>query len=173
MRTRSRPAPGSPSRGEQSIQGVPGLTRRRWATTAGRRPRGDGGSALVEFSLVAILLLMLVLGILQVAVYLHVRNVAAASAAEGARYAANADVPEAAGADRAEAILASTVGHATAAHLTCSGALDEGPGGVIVSSVRCTGAIPVFFVPFGEALAIDVSGHSVEESPIADAAGAT
>jgi Flp pilus assembly protein TadG len=120
----------------------------------------------VEFCLVAVLLLMLVLGILQVAVYLHVRNVAAASAAEGARYAANADVPAAAGGDRAQTILASGLGQATASHLTCTGGLDEGPGGVTLSAVRCAGAIPVFFVPFGEALTIDVSGHSVEESTV-------
>jgi Flp pilus assembly protein TadG len=127
----------------------------------------------VEFSLVAVLLLMLVLGILQIAVYLHVRNVAAASAAEGARYAANADVTEAAGADRAHMILASGVGQATAAHLSCSGALDEGPDGIVVSSVRCTGAIPVFFVPLGELLAIDVSGHSVEEGAVGGPPGGT
>jgi Flp pilus assembly protein TadG len=110
--------------------------------------------------------MMLVLGILQVGVYLYVRNVAAASAAEGARYAANADVPAEDGAARAESILASGLG-STAHHLACAGSADEGPDGVVLSSVRCAGAIPVFFVPFGEALPIDVSGHAVEESAVA------
>ncbi|MCW2505054.1 MAG: TadE family protein [Actinomycetia bacterium] len=136
-----------------------------------RRPRswipGDGspdaGSSIVEFCLVAILLVTLLLGILQVAFYLYIRNVVTASAAEGARYAANADVPVEAGAERAKSILEQGVGSGTASRLTCTGGTDEGPGGVVLSFVRCTGAIPVFFVPAGDVLSIDVTGHAVEE----------
>ena len=54
---------------------------------------GERGSAVVDFVLVSVLILALLLAVLQVAVYVHVRNVVAASAQEGARYAANADVP--------------------------------------------------------------------------------
>ena len=52
---------------------------------------GDRGSAVVEFVLVGTLLVALFLGVLQLGLYLHMRNVVVASLAEGAREAANAD----------------------------------------------------------------------------------
>ena len=58
---------------------------------------GERGSAVVDFVLVSLLIVALLLAVLQVAVYVHVRNVVTASAQEGARYAANADVDSAAG----------------------------------------------------------------------------
>ncbi|WP_248582710.1 TadE/TadG family type IV pilus assembly protein [Nocardioides sp. InS609-2] len=54
-----------------------------------RFPRRDQrGAAVVDFVFVLILLLPLFLGILQLALVLHVRNTLASAAAEGARYAA-------------------------------------------------------------------------------------
>ena len=53
--------------------------------------RDDRGSAVVEFTLVGVLLTVLFLALLQLGLALHVRNTLVASAAEGARYAANAD----------------------------------------------------------------------------------
>jgi Flp pilus assembly protein TadG len=128
-----------------------------------RRPAGEQGAAVVEFSLVAVLLIMLLLGVIQVAVYLHIRNVATASAAEGARHAANADVAPEDGAARAEEILARGIGSETAARIRCTAGVDEGPESVQVSAVRCSGALPVFFAPLGEVLPLDVAGHAVEE----------
>lgn len=66
-----------------------------------RRPfrlSAERGSATAEFVLVGSMLTLLFLAALQLAIDLHVRNVLAACAADGARYAANADVasPEAA-----------------------------------------------------------------------------
>ena len=55
--------------------------------TSGRR-RDDRGAAVVDFVFVLVLLLPLFLGILQVALVLHVRNTLASAAAEGARHAA-------------------------------------------------------------------------------------
>lgn len=51
----------------------------------GRRRRDERGSAVVDFVFVLLLLLPLVLGILQLALVMHVRNTLAAAAAEGAR----------------------------------------------------------------------------------------
>ena len=48
-----------------------------------RRPSGDRGSAIVEFSLITVLLLMLLFVVLQVAALYYVRSVAGASAADG------------------------------------------------------------------------------------------
>ncbi|WP_101523809.1 TadE/TadG family type IV pilus assembly protein [Nocardioides houyundeii] len=50
--------------------------------------RGEQGAAVVDFVLVLVILLPLFLGILQLALVLHVRNTMASAAAEGARYAA-------------------------------------------------------------------------------------
>ena len=126
-------------------------------------PRGEAGSAVVEFSLVAVLLLMLFLGIAQLAIYLHVRNVAAASAAEGARYGANADVSPEEGATRTAELLRRGLGDQTGSRLECAGRVESGPDGVTVTTVRCAGAIPVFFAPLGELLPVRVSARSVEE----------
>jgi Flp pilus assembly protein TadG len=119
----------------------------------------DAGSSLVEFVLVSVLLLMLFLGVMQVAVYLHIRAVTTAGAAEGARYAANADVPAGAGALRAEELLARGVGSGTAARIRCE---DTGEAGPLVA-VRCSGTLPVFFAPLGGVLPVDVTGHAVAE----------
>ncbi len=65
-----------------------------------RSDDGERGSAVVDFVMVSLLIVALLLAVLQVAVYVHVRNVVTASAQEGARYAANADVDSAVGAAR-------------------------------------------------------------------------
>ena len=56
-----------------------------------RHRREQHGSAVVDFVLVLAVLIPVVLGILQVALVLLVRNTLAAAASEGARYAATAD----------------------------------------------------------------------------------
>jgi Flp pilus assembly protein TadG len=125
--------------------------------------RADQGSAPVEFALVAVVLLILLLGLIQVAVYLYVRNIAAASAAEGARYAANADVDPEQGAQRAQQVLRRGAGRAVAARLACTGTEETGVDGVRLSGVRCVGALPVFFAPIGGVLPVRVAARSIEE----------
>ena len=51
----------------------------------------ERGAAVVDFVLVLVVLVPLGLGILQVALVMHVRNTLAAAASEGARVAATAD----------------------------------------------------------------------------------
>ena len=53
-----------------------------------RRQRREGGSAVVDFVLVVVVLVPLVLGVLQVSLVLLVRNTLTAAASDGARYAA-------------------------------------------------------------------------------------
>jgi hypothetical protein len=124
----------------------------------------DEGSAVVEFALVTVVLLLLLLGVLQVAVYVYVRNIAAASAAEGARYAANADVSPAQGAVRTQEVLQRGAGPSVAARLACTGTEETGPDGLRLSGVRCTGSLPVFFAPIGGVLPLEVAARSIEES---------
>lgn len=124
---------------------------------------GDEGSAAVEFVLVSILLVMLLLAVLQVGVYLHIRNVVAASAAEGARYGANADVDLGDGGPRATDIIGRSVGQSTAARVSCAASAQPGAGGSTLVAVRCRGALPVFFAPLGRLLPMDVTGHALKE----------
>jgi Flp pilus assembly protein TadG len=57
----------------------------------GLRDRDEHGSAVVDFVLVTMVLVPLFLGILQLALVLHVRNTLTSAASEGARYAATVD----------------------------------------------------------------------------------
>ncbi|GAA1686647.1 hypothetical protein GCM10009765_40200 [Fodinicola feengrottensis] len=125
----------------------------------------DDGAAVAEFALVSVLLIFLFLAIAQVAVYLHIRNVVTASAAEGARYAANADVPAEAGGPRATALIRASVGPSTSAAVSCRSAQVAGPAGVPVVEVDCDGAVPVFFAPLGRVLPLRTSARAVEEAP--------
>ncbi len=75
---------------------------------------GERGSAVVDFVMVSMLIVALLLAVLQVAVYVHVRNVVTASAQQGARYAANADVDSAAGAPRTVEVVAQATSVQTA-----------------------------------------------------------
>lgn len=118
--------------------------------------RDEEGAAVAEFALVSVLLIFLFLAVAQVAVYLHVRNVVTASAAEGARYAANADVPAEAGGPRAEDLVRTSVNQ----DIACTSRLQRP---VVV--VECAGAIPVFFAPLGRLLPLRTSARAIEEAP--------
>ena len=72
--------------------------------------RSDAGSAAVEFTLVAVLVVFLVVGVLQLALALHVRNTLVSAAAEGARVAASAELDVAAGEARTAQIIAAALG---------------------------------------------------------------
>ena len=66
----------------------------------------DGGAAVVDFVLVGALLTLVFVGVVQLAVVLHVRNTLIDCASEGARYGALADRDPAAGARRARQLIA-------------------------------------------------------------------
>ena len=83
---------------------------------------GERGSAVVDFVLVSVLIVTLLLAVLQVAVYVHVRNVVTASAQEGARYAANADVDPPPVRARTVEIVAGATSEQTADGLACTSA---------------------------------------------------
>lgn len=71
--------------------------------------RRDHGSALVEFVLVAPLMIALVIALLQFALALHVRATLTSAAAEGARAASLAGADAEAGVRRAQLLLDDTV----------------------------------------------------------------
>lgn len=128
-----------------------------------RDPDRDRGAAVVEFSLVAILVITLFVAVLQVAIYVHVRNVVVASAQEGARYAANADVDSAAGAARTKELVAQSLSQSTADGLTCTSGEQAGEGGTVLVVVECTGAVPTLVEALGALLPIEIRGRAVKE----------
>jgi len=123
----------------------------------------DRGVAVVEAVLVSVLLLTLLLAVVQVGIYLHVRNVVAASAAEGARYGANADVDSALSAQRTREIVGQALSERTAQSLSCAPGEEAGTGGTVLVAVRCTGRVPTFFAPLGDVLPLDVTGRALKE----------
>lgn len=125
--------------------------------------RTDGGAAVVEFVLVSMLVVGLLLAVLQLAVYVHVRNVIAASAQEGARYGANADIDSAAGAVRTRDLVSRALSEQTAAGLACTAGEQIGQAGATLVVVNCTGAVPSLFEALGDVLVIDATGRAVKE----------
>lgn len=121
--------------------------------------RGERGSAVVDFVLVLVVLIPLVLGILQVALVLHVRNTLASAAAEGARYAATLDRGPADGVARTRSQIDGAVSGRFADDVTAGPALVDGAPGVEVV-VHAT--VPALGLG-GPGIELTVTGHAVEE----------
>jgi Flp pilus assembly protein TadG len=114
--------------------------------------------------MVSMLIVALLLAVLQVAVYVHVRNVVTASAQAGARFAANADVNSAAGAPRTVEVVARATSPETARGLTCASAEEVDATGLTLVVVRCTGAVPSLLTVLGNLLPLEVTGRAVKEA---------
>jgi Flp pilus assembly protein TadG len=128
------------------------------------RLRADAGAAVVDFVLVAVLLVMLLLGVLQTAVYFYAENIVAASAADGARYAAAEGVPAGAGGVRAEAAVRQGLDAADAAAIHCSAALGvDRASGLVVTTVHCAGRLRLLFLPLGLPLTVDATSSALRE----------
>lgn len=124
------------------------------------RSRDDEGAAVVESSLVLVLLVVLLLALLQLGFALHVRNTLVASAAEGARYAANADRSPEEGAARARILVAGALGDEYAADVVAG---TEIVGGVTTVVVVIEAPLPILG-PLGLTGGLVVRGHAFEES---------
>ena len=127
------------------------------------RPDGEQGSAVVDFVLVSVLILTLLLAVLQVAVYVHVRDVVVASAQEGARYAANADVDPSAGAARTVQMVGRATSRGTAEGLACTSGEEPDASGLTLVVVRCTGSVPSLLAALGDLLPVTATGRAIKE----------
>jgi Flp pilus assembly protein TadG len=125
---------------------------------------GERGSAVVDFVLVSVLVVALLLAVLQVAVYVHIRNVVTASAQEGARFAANADIDSALGAARTVEVVARATSEQTARGLSCSSGEEVDGTGLTLVVVRCSGSVPSLFASLGSLLPVEVTGRAVKEN---------
>ncbi len=103
--------------------------------------RGEGGGAVPEFVLVTALLLVLALGLVQVACFLYARNMAMDAASNGARIGALADATTADGVQRATALAADALGEGSVLSVTASEASSD--AGAIVT-VRVEVSVPLF-----------------------------
>ena len=121
---------------------------------------GERGSAVVDFVLVLVVLVPLFLGILQVALVLHVRNTLTAAASEGARYAATVDRPLAAGVERTRTQIAGAISARFTKDVTASETVFDG---VPVVRVDVVAVVPPLGI-WGPGVEVAVSGHAFEES---------
>ena len=124
---------------------------------------GERGSAVVDFVMVSLLIVALLLAVLQVAVYVHVRNVVTASAQLGARYGANADVDSSSGAARTVEVVAQATNVETAQGLSCASGEQVDSTGLTLVVVQCTGSVPSLLAVLGNLLPLQVTGRAVKE----------
>ena len=124
------------------------------------RWRDDSGSAPVEFVLVGVLLTALTLGVLQLALGMHIRNTVLDAAAEGARFGALADnVPADAGPRTAE-LITTAIGADYASDIRVTEGEWMGVPAVTVT-VRTT--LPLAGL-WGMDRALEVAGHAARET---------
>ncbi|HLM04508.1 MAG TPA: TadE/TadG family type IV pilus assembly protein [Blastococcus sp.] len=142
----------------------PPLASSRRDPAEGPPDDGQRGSAVVDFVMVSMLIVALLLAVLQVAVYVHVRNVVTASAQEGARYAANADVDSALGAARTVEVVARATSEQTAEGLACTSAEEVDGSGLTLVVVRCTGSVPSLLAALGDLLPLTATGRALKEA---------
>jgi Flp pilus assembly protein TadG len=127
--------------------------------------RDDSGAAVVEFVLVGIMVIMLFMSIMQVGLYLHMRNVVVASLAEGAREAANADRSCDDGVARAHDLVRDAIGPTVADGLTFdvpAGGCEVTANGVVLVQVRAHGPLPLLFPPVGS-VSMNATAHAIKE----------
>jgi Flp pilus assembly protein TadG len=122
-----------------------------------RHRRCQRGSAVVDLVLVLVVLVPVVLGILQVALVLFVRNTLASAAAEGARLAATHDRGPADGVALTRAQIDHAVSGTFAQDVSARQAGDS-----VEVTVRAR--VPALGIG-GPGIELTVTGHAVEEPP--------
>lgn len=125
------------------------------------RRRDERGSAVAEFTMVAALLTLLCLGVLQLALALHIRNTVQDAAAEGARVAALAGATLDDGAQRTRELITLGIGAGYAENVSA--------GYTVVAELRSIEVRVIAPLPliglFGIASGLEVTGHAAVELP--------
>jgi Flp pilus assembly protein TadG len=124
----------------------------------------DRGAAVVEFVMMAVLLVMVLFAVLQVAVYCYARNIVAAAAADAARYASSLGVDPATGAGRASVLIADGLNAEDAERIPCTSTQGvDAATGLPVTVVHCQGRLRALFAPLDIPVTIDVTSTSLTE----------
>lgn len=126
-----------------------------------RGRRQDRGSAVVDFVLVMVVLVPLVLGIIQVALVMHVRATLAAAASEGARLAATVDRGPGDGVALTRRQIDEAIAGSYARQVSAHPVTINGQPGVAIT-VRAE--VPALGLG-GPGVALSVTGRAVEELP--------
>nr|WP_281181321.1 TadE family protein [Sanguibacter gelidistatuariae] len=121
----------------------------------------ESGSAVAGFLLVSLLVTVMFLGLVQVAVIVHVRSVLIDCAAEGARRASRADRGLADGEDRTRELVTASLSATYARDVVASYVTD---GELDLVQVEVSAPIPVIGL-WGPAGVITVTGHALREGP--------
>src|SRR4051812_28253917 len=121
------------------------------------RRRTERGAAVVDVVLVMVVLVPVVLGIMQVALVMFVRNTLAAAASEGARLAATADRGPADGV----ALTRAQIDDAVSGRFAQDVSARQTPDGV---EVTVHARVPALGLG-GPGIDLAVPGHAVEEPP--------
>jgi Flp pilus assembly pilin Flp len=122
--------------------------------------RDETGSAVVEFTLVGLLLTFLALAVIQLGLALHVRNTVLDAAAEGARFGALADNAPVDGVSRTRTLITEAIGSDYATDIAVGTGDWMGHPAVTVT-VRTT--LPVVGL-LGVGGGLEVSGHAALET---------
>jgi len=120
--------------------------------------RSDRGSAVVEFVLVAPLVLLLLLGVVQLGLAMHVRSTLTSAAAEGARVAALAGADPLAGIARTQSLVEGTLADSVVRDIT---ARESSLGEIDVMVVRVDATLPLMGILGPTALAVE--GRALKE----------
>lgn len=119
----------------------------------------ERGSAVVDFTLVSVLVLVLFLGVVQVALAVHVRATIIDCAAEGARVAGRADRGPADGVARTRELVAASLSSRYAQDVTARRTTIDG---LPVVEVTVSAPLPVVGL-LGPSGVVTVDGHALEE----------
>lgn len=123
------------------------------------RTRDERGSAVVDFVLVSLVLVPLVLGIMQVALVMFVRNTLASAAHEGARRGATIDGGPGDAAELTRQQIRGAVADRFARDVSARGTMVHGVAGVVVHVHAVVPALGLW----GPGVSVDVDGHAVKE----------
>ncbi|TDW69709.1 TadE family protein [Kribbella pratensis] len=125
-----------------------------------RRARGERGAAVVDFVLVSTLVVPLFLGILQVGLFLYVRNTVTAAASEGAHYAAVLNREPADGEARTRELISGVVRDQLIDSVSAQATDIDGQPGV---EVTVNAHMPPLGL-WGPGISFSVQGHAVKET---------
>ncbi len=126
---------------------------------SGPHRRDERGSAVADFVIVTVVLVPLFLGILQLALVLHVRNTLASAASEGARYAATSDRGPADGVAKAREQIVGVLGPSYDDRIDAKAIDIDGAAGV---EVVITATVPALGLG-GPSVDLTVRGTAIEE----------
>ena len=121
----------------------------------------DDGVAIVDFVLVGALLTLVFVGVVQLALVLHVRNTLVDCASEGARYGAFADRTAQDGAQRTRDLIGVSISSSNASDVRARNVQVDGLQAV---EVTVTAPLPVIGL-FGPSETLVVSGNGAQEPP--------